>query len=321
MNLKSRVVIVDSYSYFRTNCFLAQICETMRTFPSCRFEILSLRLLLRLPIFMGRVLLFFLKPNDSSLIVIVRQRVFDANLRKLARLFSGYKIVLYDQDPWNAFMDSSIQKGFYQRLQSKISVKLLLVTSSWWSQHIKVNTAIPVEFFRMGILNRNVNFGPPFRERKVELGFKGSLHEHRKDFFRKVFMLYGEEVFVEPGNSDYSSYLEFLSNTRIFIHYEKVELVCDGKKLPLDAGLWIKDLEAAARGTFVLRDWHADSSSYAIEEIPLIRLFKHHSEIPKILSQIRAYSDEEIQAIQTESLESILKRDDWYHLVSRMVNV
>ena len=91
--------------------------------------------------------------------------------------------------------------------------------------------------------------------------------------------------------------------------------MCDGVKTPRQAGLWIREIEAAARGCFVIRDWHADSLSYELDKIPLIKLYRERNDIPKILEEIYALTYEEIHEIQLVSINEIRNRKDWSRLL------
>jgi hypothetical protein len=45
---------------------------------------------------------------------------------------------------------------------------------------------MPAKFVRMGVLRRYCAVGPKWMERKITLGFQGTIHGHRQRFFNEL---------------------------------------------------------------------------------------------------------------------------------------
>jgi hypothetical protein len=93
-------------------------------------------------------------------------------------------------------------------------------------------------------------------------------------------------VQIQNGGLTYNDYLHKLSSIEVFIHSEDSKLSVDNEIVNLDSGLWIKDIEAAARGCFSIRNRGSQSETY-IEGIDSIILYDNSKEIPVILESIQ----------------------------------
>ena len=312
--MTKQVILVESASYFEKNCFLGQLNLAIKREEHSNYRVIQFSLLKRLP---KRVVRRFLKliTGGGHIIILLKQRTINKELVTLSTWLRDIPVYIYDQDPWEAYIDTSMSKGVYEKIGHYLNVKKLIVTSKYWAELLSQRLHYDVEFFRMGMDESLCDIGKDFSTRHHNLGFRGAMHAHRVSFFQEIKVDFGIEVEFLSATSSYSNYLEYLANLRIMIHEEAGFYICDGVKIPRQAGLWIREIEAAARGCFVIRDWHADSLSYELDKIPLIKLYRERNDIPKILEEIYALTYEEIHEIQLVSINEIRNRKDWSRLL------
>lgn len=295
------LVIADSRRYIRNNCYLQQLYKTLRRQFDTKLVTMSGR---------GPAANLRLDRYDHVL-SLLRLRSLDRHLDMLAPRLTGKQVFVYEQDPWEAYAESGHCKGAYERIDGALNVKAFLNTSRWWSEFITAR-GLPSRFVRMGMLPELCNVGRPWGDRKVALGFQGTLHPHRKLFFDDLAER-GHPVTVLPSAS-YRNYLKALHNIRIYIHTEDAPWTIDGKVTPRNA-LWIKDTEAAARGCFSIRDYEDEAYAYGINEIPTIYTYREVAEVPDIIREIQTLSDDEKNRRMREATETLRRRDDWQTVV------
>jgi hypothetical protein len=261
-----------------------------------------------------------LSEKHYPLIVIVKQRVFNHEFEKIRKVMEGKPLVYYDQDPWQSFISDSNSHGFYLKLQQELNIRKVVVTSKWWADFMRKRLRFRIEFARMGVLSEYCQIGKPIRSRLIENGFKGTLHPHRLNFFERLDHEQGIQVDVRsPQRGEkYVDFLSYLSELQVFIHFEGRMERCDDLNLSLGAGLWVKDIEVAARGTIVIRDWHEDARSYSLEEIPTIFFYKDLEEIPGILERIRQKTNSELEEMQTKAINNLKNEFSWKALVQTL---
>ena len=248
--------------------------------------------------------------RHEFVIILVRQRTFHQNFESLKSFLGETPIVVYDQDPWNAYMDDYFTQGHYGRIKQRFNLIKLAVPSRFWSEYIANHEKIRVEFVRMGMLPQYCSSGPRFENRTQALAFRGTLYDHRKSFFRELSLM-GVTVSLENNTLSYREYLNYLDDVKIFLHDESAPLICKGLKLPRSNQMWHKDIETAARGTFVVRDYNEEGKAYAFESIPTIFTYESIKQIPDILKQIQSLDPDEKREKQTQSVLAISSRDDW----------
>ncbi len=299
--MRRLLLLVDSRRYIRSNCYQRQLAATLqRNFTVTMVSARELRLLPYLP----------LKRYDCILSVL-RLRTLVAILPALKRLLRGRSLHIYEQDVWQAFMDESPWRGAYQTIAAELKVEQFLVTSQWWSEIVSAH-GLPVQFVRMGMLPELCSAGPEWDERSIRLGFQGTLHPHRREFYEELGRL-GVEVEV-LASTPYEQYLENLQEMRIYVHTEASPWLVDGKLTPRNA-LWIKETEVAARGTFVMRDHEDESEAYAISELPTVYTFRDVTEVPKLIAEIEGMDPVERRNRMVASAENMRQRDDWMTVV------
>lgn len=303
--MKRLLVLVDSRRYIRDNCYQSQLMVTLQS----NFEVrmLSVREIKFLPI-------VNVKSYDAVLSVL-RMRTLVGLLEPLSRLLKDEPLHVYDQDPWQAYMDASPYRGAYQKLAQKLNLSAILLTTRWWTEFVSAK-GLPAKFVRMGMLPDYCNAGPTWERRDIALGFQGTLHPHRKTFYEQLATL-GLSVTVLPSAS-YENYLEVLHRMRIYVHTEDSHWTVEGKSIPRNA-LWIKETEVAARGTFAIRDYETEAEAYDIGELPTIFPYRTIEEVPEIVATIESMDPTERQDRMRESAETMHRRNDWMTVV-RAIN-
>jgi hypothetical protein len=252
----------------------------------------------------------------------MRQRVLLEKLPQIGRLVGDCEVVLYEQDPWQAFIKGSATKGFFKSLEDHLNMKKIVVTSDFWRSELSKVLATKIEFGRMGI-ERNLTPPNPkhtfLRSSGVE--FKGTLKGHRAAAFTRMSQS-GLQVRVSPSDLSYKHYLAFLGNLQIFIHDESGNYDCQdsevSRQVPRGAGLWAKELECASQGAFVIRNSHEDSRSYGLESIPLVKFYDEPENAVHVVEEIMSLSTEEIRSIQVQSVDEIRRRDDWNQIARNL---
>jgi hypothetical protein len=298
------LLLVDNRDYIRTNCYQRQLAATLeKCFEVTMVSAREMRLLPWL----------FVQRFDKVLSVL-RLRTLDAMLPTVSRLLRGRPVYIYEQDVWQAFIDDSPWRGAYQRIAAQLNVAKFLVTSQWWTDQVAAQD-LPVRFVRMGMLPELCDAGSDWSDRPIRMGFQGTLHPHRRAFYKELNGL-GLNVDVLPSQS-YERYLENLHRMRIYIHTEAAPWTVNGVPVPRNA-LWIKETEVAARGTFAIRDHEDEAAAYGINELPAIRTFHSVGEIPDIVASIEAMPPRERRDCMIASAETMRGRDDWMTVVRAM---
>ncbi len=245
---------------------------------------------------------------------VLKQRTLFRYLNEISRFLRGQPLSIYDQDPWQAYIDGSPTQGCYGEFARQLNISSFMLTSKWWSNFC-ADRGLPTCFVRMGMLPRYCQKGPKWESREIDCGFQGTLHPHRKQFFDELSAS-GLPVTVLPSG-DYSSYLSALHNIKIYIHTEDAPWQVAGKMLPRNS-LWIKDVEVAARGCFAIRNWDEDFDAYDIESIPTIAAFRKVSEVKNIVEEIWSLPEIERQDRVNNAVQTILERDDWRSIISAL---
>jgi len=295
------LLLVDSPRYIKANCYQSQLLATLKSVY--RVDMVSAD-----AIALGR--LDGLE-NADRVLSVLRLRTLQRLAPILAPQLASAPVWIYEQDPWQAYMDGSPFKGSYEQIAAALNVASFLNTSRWWSDHVKAH-GLPSIFVRMGMLPKYCCIGKPWEKRKVALGFQGTVHPHRKIFFDALAGM-GVSVSVFPSQS-YRAYLKTLHDIRIYIHTEDDPWCLEGAWTPRNA-LWIKDTEVAARGCFAIRDHEGESAAYDIAELPTIFTYRQVTEVPEIIASIQAMPAQERAERMSRSVERMRQRNDWMTVV------
>lgn len=303
---QSLLLLVDSRSYIRENCYQSQLAETLESAFNVRM--ISLKEIKYLP---------WLRPKSYDVVLsVLKQRTLDDNLDAIARFLKDTPLYIYDQDVWQAYMDDSPWKGAYDRILKRLNVVSFLLTTQWWTEFV-TKRGVPARFVRMGMLPRYCKVGRTWEARHHNLAFQGTLHPHRKKFYSE---LAGYGLNVEFLKSrPYAEFLTALHDMRIYIHTEDAPWCVDGQIIPRNA-LWIKDTEAAARGAFAIRDHEDEAYAYGIDELPTIYTYKSVADVPGIIRQIETMDPAERNQRMQQSAEKMRERNDWMTVVNAIKN-
>lgn len=295
--------LVDSIEYTMSNCFGHQLHAALHAAAP---EIVTVPLVD-----------IEQTPRPDFVICRLKQRTVFREVERLQKWLHRTPIVIFDQDPWQAYMDDSPFKGTYELACSKLNVKTIAVTTELWADFLRTR-GLPSKFVNMWVTPSYCDSGPSYEDRSITAGFIGSVHPYRKALFDRLDDL-GTQVNVQAGNTlGYDRYLKALQNIRIFVHSEDGPLVVDGTTMNLKDGLWIKDVEAASQGCFSIRNLGAGYMSY-LKDLPLdssghclVRTYEDPDEVPAIIESIQKMDSIERQTLIETSVEYIRKVNMWH---------
>lgn len=296
--------LVDSIDYVRANCFQHQLLEAIRRKADVRLVTLA-------------DLRSTKAPQADMIVSCLRQRTIHQNLDALQRYLDGQAVVVYDQDPWHAYMDDSPYKGVYDRIAATLNLRFIAVTTQWWADLIS-SRDIPSRFVKMWMSPGYCVRGPAYVDRPTNLGFIGSVHPHRKRLFNEMTRQ-GHPVSVSGGH-DYAGYLNALHDVRTYVHSEDCELIVDGQVHNLNVGLWAREVEVGARGCFSVRNWGSEHATYLVPEIRNTFLYHDVSELPNILRTIDTMDPAERQTRLDDTVRYIRDVDEWGKTAQVLVN-
>jgi hypothetical protein len=299
--MKSLLLLVDSRKYIRTNCYQHQLARTLA--KNFDVRMMSMREVRWLPLARP--------PRYDYILSVLRLRTLVESLDPISRLLGDAPLHIYDQDPWQGFMDDSPYRGAYSKIVSRLNVSGFLLTSMWW-RDLVASRGLPAKFVRMGVIPEYCDAGPDWEARPIRVGFQGTLHSHRRVFYDRLNEL-GLKVDV-LRSTPYEGYLSNLHRMRVYVHTEDAPWTVDGKLMPRNA-LWIKETEVAARGTFAIRDYEEEAEAYGISELPTVMPYRRVEDVPEIVAQIEAMRPSERRDRMVASAEAMRRRDDWTTVV------
>jgi hypothetical protein len=132
---------------------------------------------------------------------------------------------------------------------------------------------------------------------------------------------YGQEIKFNSEILKYPKYLRYLQKLAIFVHDESGYWICRGEKIPMGTGMWVKDIEVASQGCFSIRNFSEESKTYSIDNIPLVKFYNHPRQVQEIVDEIFSLSKEEINDIQSSSVQFISENDNWHETRNRIFNL
>lgn len=306
--MKKVIHLVDSLQYVQENCFQHQLLKALHDLTHVNVQTISLNDLSAQQ----------LGDDVIGVVSCLKQRTLYANITKLKNVLGDLPFVAYDQDPWHAYMDGSQFVGTYELLATNLNLKFVAVTTSWWAKYLE-KRGIPASFVRMWVLPEYCQ-SSNFEERSVDLGFKGTVHGYRKTLFDSLAKT-GNNVQVVGGGKSYNEFLSSLSTMKVFIHHEDLDIRINSTvETNLSQGLWIKDIEAAARGCFSIRNRGKDDRSYMIHKLPTVKLYDSFEEIPAILADIRGMDPVVRQKTIDQTVEFIRGAAVWQETAAVLVS-
>ena len=301
--------LVDSIEYTSTNCFAHQLYDYLKPLGVKTVPLSDIHRY----------------PNPERVLCRLKQRTVFRKVHELASWAGKAPFVIFDQDPWQAYMDDSEFKGTYEIASQYLNVKKIAVTTQLWADFIQ-RKGHPSSFVRMGVRPEYCNRGLTYEDRPINAGFIGRLHPYRKTLFDCLDDL-DVQVNVQSGSAlPYRDFLAALSNIRVFVHSEDGPIIVDGEQMNLSDGLWIKDVEAASQGCFSIRNEGAGYLSY-FEGFPkgpdglgLVRLYKDPDNVPRILEGIERMDPAERQSLIDRTVEYIKGSDRWQETATTLVS-
>lgn len=309
---KKIIYLVDKKSYIEKNCYQSQLFSAIRSGYEVKLvELLPSNLLL--------VKKYF-KRLDSydEIISVVRLRHLFKYLSLIRNFSQGIKFKIYDQDPWENYINSSPIKGIYQLLKKNLNLSDVFVTAPFWAKKLQ-SDGIPAKFVRMGMLPGYCDPGSSYENRQIKFGFCGTVHEHRALAFNKLKQI-NIDIEIHPPNLRYKDYLSYLQKVKIFFHDEsEIPWNINNELISRSTSCWIKSVEVASRGTFCIRNFHDEGHAYNLSKIPLIKCYENLYEIPNIINEIESISTKSRRDLQIESVEQIRKQYDWYETAHTLV--
>ena len=302
-------LLVDNECYIKTNCYQHQLLLTISKEHIVELVELDAILSSRLT-----------KKNHDRILSCLKLRTLDRNLQAISQYLGDESLYVYEQDPWESFKDDSPYKGAYDRINGKLNVTSFLNTSKWWSDFL-TSRNLPSKFVHMWMLPEYCTNVPEWNNRKIDVGFCGQLHSHRKDFFDKL-RGHGINVALFP-QVDYAGYLSMLSNTKIYVHNEHVNWRMDEVNIRANA-MWIKDVEACARGCISIRDDEEEKVNYTKGMIPALMTYDIHGvdagarECAKIINDVLS-SPARSADVVSSSVDYIRSAPGWKTVIEAIV--
>ncbi len=286
--------LVDSIEYASTNCFAHQLSHSLGKIPNLK-----------------TVALADLKnhPKPEGVVCRLKQRTLHRAVNELRDVLGDTPINVFDQDPWQAYMDDSPYKGVYETAAARLNVRTFALTTNWWVDFLQ-KRGLPSTFVRMWVLPEYCSSEPTYEDRQINLGFIGGVHPHRRALFDRLEDL-GTQVNVMGGNSlPYDRYMQSLSNIRIYIHSEDSPIVVDGQAMSLRDGFWARDVEVASRGCWSIRNRGEQSTTY-LNQIKTVRLYDDIDQAPAIIADIQNMDPVLRQNQLSQSVEYIRQSNRW----------
>ena len=286
--MKHVVQLVDSTQYVNTNCFQHQLLDGLRR--SCRLTTVSLADVQSSGV-----------PQADVIVSCLRLRTLDSSLAVLSRALRDRAVVVYEQDPWEAFKAGGACNGAYSRVVDSLNVSFFATTTHAWEARLR-RLGFRARHVRMGMLPRYCVVDPPWHDRDVDVGFVGQVHPYREELF-DALKDEGLNVQVLSGG-DYTKYLSVLSRIKVFVHREASEYDVGGESVRYAEGLWAKDVEAIARGCVSVRNWHADAYEHMPRELigDGLRMFEDR-DVGQAVGLIRG-------ALQEHAVDPVVFADD-----------
>lgn len=296
--------LIDNLDYIAGNCFQHQIQRTLER----EFDITYASL--------NEIIASQIDKKYDKIFCSIKARNVFKYVREIQCFLNGNEVIIYDQDPWEGFVDDGICTGHYHQSNAHLNVKSFFVTSKWWSDYVHEQVGVPTTFVKMGILPEYCQW-KPWKERKTHLAFKGKMHAHRKVFFDEL-KLRNIDVTIDTSSSNYRDFLNYLSNCGIYVHSEERTFIVNGEKLDYN-GIWIKEIEAASQGCFVLRNYEDEAKAYDVDEISTIIRFKTLDDIEGFLDIVATMTEKRLDRITKEAVEKIRLDDNWTNSLAKSI--
>jgi len=297
--------LVDSFDYAQNNCFQHQLWKTLDRVTQVEHCALST---------LDRAM----RHGPRPIVCCLKQRTLRREIERIAASVGDSPIVVYDQDPWEAFKDGAPGYGTYQLAASRLNVRSFAVTTRLWTDVI-TERGMPANFVRMWMLPEYCESERSHERRTINVGFIGSVHPRRQRLFDALNDL-GVHVKVIAGGLAYHDFLKSLSDIRIFVNNQDDEFTVDGVPMNMRDTMWVRDVEAAARGCFVIRNQGKEHDTY-LTGIKTILRYESIDQIPDMIRDIEGTTSAQRQAIIDDAVGVIRETDAWTQTANALVKL
>lgn len=295
--MKKKIIqLVDGVGYIRNNCFQSQLASSLA--KEC--DLVQVEL--------SHILNNTVRPEADGFISCLKQRSIDRHAAGVAAWLRGAPLVVYDQDPWQAYMDDSPHKGAFDRIAARINVASFALTTQWWVDFVR-SRGLPSDFVRMWVLPHHCDRGPAYVDRPGIAGFIGTVHPRRRVMI-DIVERGGIPVYVSSTSLAYPDFLQEMGKLRSFIHNEDMPIYIDGKEFNFNTGMWVKDIEAVARGCFSIRGKGEGSETY-LAGLSTVKLYDNLEQVPDIIRGIEKMDPSERQATIDADVKRVRDSDVW----------
>lgn len=299
--------LVDSIPYVRDNCFQHQLAIALD--QQCELVQVDLQALLSLsPL-----------PTHDGVISCLKQRTLMKYAIEAGVALHGEPCVVYDQDPWQAYMDNSPYKGAYELISKHVNVAAFAMTTKWWVDFV-ASKGHSTLFAKMWVLPKYCSFTMPYDQRRGNVGFVGSVHPRRQALL-DVIEKGGIKTTVQRTNSlGYKAFLDELGKLRTFVHNEDMVYTIDGgREVNFNTGMWVKDVEAASQGCFSIRNSGEGSETY-LEGLETVFLYRDMSDVVGVLKHIEAMDPVARQNMIDVTAKRIHDNDVWASTAKTLID-
>jgi hypothetical protein len=306
--MKNVLLIVQDERYVRTNCYIHQLVATLE--KQHRVSFIGMNDLSRA----GNVEAV---RHADSIVVLLQQRKVDTGIQSIVRLLGDTPIVIYDQDPWENFRDDSRSKGSYLRCMNELNVARFVVTSRFWAHRME-SLGMPVRFERIWVLPEYCDVGKRYEQRTHQNSFVGSMHAYRRPLF-EALVRQNADVHVAPGTNDYASFMNVLSEIGTYVYSADHSFTVDGMPMTMKSSLWAKDVEAMARGCFVVREADDEYTSFIDNPMRSFVHFRSPEEAHQALVKVATMDANERYLLSRDAVEHVRDSDCWRQTADALV--
>jgi hypothetical protein len=220
--------------------------------------------------------------KPTHVICRLKQRTLFRNIDKVSKWANGVKFVIYDNDPWEAFNDASPYKGAYALFNKVLNVQSFVVASLWWKNWLEERN-FKSSFIKMWGAG---HIAPPiYLDRKIPVGFVGTVHSYRKELFSKLAQ---NNVHVDVKSGlPYKDYCDSVKQVQIYVRSDAGTIFVDKQPISLTNGTLFRDIELSSLGCFSIRDKLEAFESYIDNNIKTVFQYETISDIQDIINDIQ----------------------------------
>lgn len=301
--MKRILHLVDSIEYIKTNCFQSQLAYALSRYTPHVVPLSQIHVI---------------KASNYDVVVsCLKQRTLFARCHELAQFIKDTPIIVYDQDPWEAFRNDGPYCGSYDKIREALNVKKFCVTTKWWCDFMH-DRGYPSQFVKMWVLPNYCENITPYDQRTIDVGFVGQVHSYRAALFDKLVER-GIKIHVIPGGLSYPEFLATLTTIKIFIHNESLSLLCGTTPANINTGLWIKDVEACARGCYSIRNASEGSETY-LESIETALLYEDIDDAICLINDVQMLDSAVRQSTIDRTVNFIKNADYWRETAMKLID-